>query len=682
MTNPGAIVNSAAARQSGAGGLPALLADLLIVTLGVWACYSQIVSQLGASFDQLLGYLWLPGLFIITLCLWMWRSRAAPSDLESTASENDLVGLVSGRRLLFLLALLVPVAAGYWNDWGWVLWGGSACYFGLLLYSLAGSRAQIPGGNAPASRRDLLALLIFFVVAAGVSLIFSRANHDDGYYLNAIVSAMDHSQLPVLAFDGMHDNLELPTHLITQKRQTYELLIATIATLTGVAAWAVYYLMAPVFFSAFIGIANWLLLKRWAGDSAWLGLLFVLLILLVWDAGGRSFGLSSFTMLYPGKIVMLTVLIPLIIHYTFGVLEFAGLRSWLLLFLAQAAALSVSSSGSYVGALASGLVLLVSIGPNRNALRSLLLVGAALLPNLLILTLNWLDIQSIGGLGSEGKAYGPIVLFGDNLRGLTAFLAFLLVPLIALLAGSRWAVWLVRYIALAVLIIFNPLVIALLEAMARLLTWRTMWAVPVPALLAVGAVCALGLIKGLIQGQGGPARRPALAGASAFIALMIAFVVADKPTVAGSGVFVALGQPKVYPTALLYARHINEAASENDLVLAPKEVAVVLAGLNSAPNQLIVRPLYIDHMQMYWSPEEARARKALQEYVTHGGSGSGQRTWFLNELRERSVDVVVFMAANIAAKQELHTGLVNQGFQLDMDGPAEVWIRRADVDAE
>jgi hypothetical protein len=651
--------------------LPGFFADTLVVFLGVWAFYSQILSATAASFDVLLDNIWIPALLVVPLSWWLWAHRP----VSVTAPAADDIGIpvpLPFSGFFMLLVMLVPIAIGFYNGWGWFLWVSCALYFGLLVYWSPGVNRRIYAADISASHSDWVALLAFFFIAACISLVFSRANHDDGYYLNAIVSSMDHSHLPVLSFDGMHDNLDLPNHLITQKRQTYELLIAAVASLTGIAAWAVYYLVAPVFFAAFIGVANWLLLKRWLGTHAWLALLFVLGILLVWDAGGRSFGVWSLTMLYPGKVVMLTVLIPLIIHYSFSLIEAPTARSWLLLLLAQSAALSVSSSGSYVGALATLLVLLASFGRNRDWVRVALLASLALFPNGLILLLNWLDIQSIGGLGSEGKTFGPAVLFGQNIRGMAAFVAFVSVPLLARLINSESTVWLIRYVAIATLIIFNPLVIDILEVLASLLTWRTMWAVPVPALLAVGAIFSLAALR---QPAGRTKARPAALAALVFAGLMALFVLADKPTIAGQGVFVALGKPKVHQAALEYAQYIQQLTDEDDLVLAPMEIAVVLAGMNGAPRQVIVRPLYIDHMRMYWSAEEADARKALQSYVQSGTDDPAQQALVVEHIRNRSIDVVTLLVNGTDQDEAFRSAMLAEGFSRQRDGAVEVWVR-------
>ena len=96
--------------------------------------------------------------------------------------------------------------------------------------------------------------------------------------------------------------------------------------------------------------------------------------------------------------------------------------------------------------LAVGLALLAGFRFGPGSFRVIALLSAALIPNLLILVLNWIDIQSIGGLGSEGIAFGPMVLFGKTPRGAAAFLGLLLVPLLARSVMPAYTNWLTRYI--------------------------------------------------------------------------------------------------------------------------------------------------------------------------------------------------------------------------------------------
>jgi hypothetical protein len=567
---------------------------------------------------------------------------------------------------------LLLVSIGYLLGYGWLLWAACAGYFAVLFLAIKIPLTRIQSANLFAEHRDLLALLVFIVIAITVTFIFSRANIDDGYYLNAVVSALDHSELPILHFDGMHDDLTRPNHLITQKRQTYEILVATISAVTGLTAWVVYYLCAPAFFAIFIGIANWLLLKRFAGEYTWQALLATLAILLVWDAGGRSFGLWSFTMLYPGKVVMLTVLIPLIVHFTLELISRQNLRSWALLVLAQCAALSFSSSGAYAGALASGFVLLASLDISKRSFVMICLVGSALLANVGILLVNWLDIQSIGGLGSEGLPYSPAVLFGTSFRGVSAFLLLLCVPLFALLTENKWSGWLCRYLAIAILLIFNPLVIQMLGALAKLLTWRSGWALPVPALIALGLVFAK---NSYTRNSGLNTAKISLAMPLLAALLAAVFIFSDKPTIAGKGIFINLGQPKVHPLPLSIARHINSISGEDDLVLVPYKIAPALAGLRHAPHQVAVRPIYIDHMGTNFTPDDAAARKEMQEFVTNGPADPNQWQRIFIEIINRNVDVVVIVRDPDGSFVDFEDALRTAGYSIEQFDIVDIWVR-------
>jgi hypothetical protein len=664
--------DSPPAEMTRLGRLPGLAADLLIGLLGIWAVYSQVLSATSRNFDFLLSTIWLvPALFLV-FALWLLFSNDTTQS-NAASNETPKPGTLLGPQWITLALLLGLIATGYLLASRWLLWFGCAGYFaGLIYFAKQASTTAIAlrPADLHASNRDLIALLIVILIGVAVTITFSRANADDGYYLNAIVSTLDHSELPLLHFDGLHDDLSRPNHLITQKRQTFEVLIATVAAVTGLTTWAVYYVWSPIFFAIFIGVANWLILKRIAGDHAWQALLATLLTLLVWDGGGRTFGVWSFTMLYPGKVVMLALLIPLIVHYTFELIARQNLRTWILLALAQTAALSFSSSGIYAGALASGLVLLASLSIDKTDFKRILLIGLALLPNLAMLIINWLEIQSTGGLGSEGIAYGPTALFGQNIRGATAFLLLLLLPLLAYLTGSKWAAWLTRYLALSILILFNPLVVDLLGVLAKLLTWRSVWAIPVPALIGFSIV----LVNAYrTQSASGTAYQPTYLLPLVAAGLIGLFVFSSQPTIAGGGVFIKPGQAKIDSLQLRIASHIHEVTAEDDLALVPYRVSGVLAGLHKAPNQVAVRPIYIDHMGISLTPEDAAARKEMQRFVTMGSDDPTAWRRVMDEIVSRGVDVVVVVHQPDKPTIEFENALESAGYSRTTFEIVDIW---------
>jgi hypothetical protein len=521
-----------------------------------------------------------------------------------------------------------------------------------------------------ASRPDLLALLVFIVLAIAITFSVSRPNEDDAYYMNAVASAIDHSDLPLLSFDGMHDDLSKPIHLVAHKRQTYELLVAALAEFSGQAAWKFYYVYLPLLFAAFIGIANWLLLKRWLHGRAHIALLALLAVLVLWNAGGRSYGLWSLTMLYPGKIVMLAVLIPLIVHYSLVLLDKGGARALVLLLLAQSAAICLSSSGVYIAPLTTGLVYLACFRPDNFSWSKLLYILLALLPACFALLLTWLELRAVGGFGSQGKPFDPIVLFGNNPRGYSAFIALLMVPFFMRQSTFPASAFMLRYLAISLLIIFNPLVISALEMFAKLLTWRTMWAVPAPAILAVGVVAVW---DGGLKLRHVDNRLVSGLPYAVFALLMMVFVFSGPTTLNDKGSFITLGQPKVRQHSYAAARAVFNAVEQDDLVLAPTFISVPLAGMNKAPSLVIVKPLYIDHMRHHWPDGEGESRKALQAFTEKGADNPDDWEWVIGQIVSRDISVVVLVSETTAHEQDFRAALIENGFEPKTSGAFEIW---------
>jgi Family of unknown function (DUF6077) len=648
---------------------PHYSAAIFICALGSWGLYSQVAILFGADFPTILRWLTLPivGTLVSSWIAVRWINRTEqPFGKTEAAPQSPPGSTTISIALLLLTSTGVCIAL----EIPWLYWSAAAAYFGWLILRLKPRSFTPATQSLHTSVTDWVAIALAILIAALITLSLGRANDDDAYYVNAIASTLDHPERPVLAFDGMHDNLSLPNHLAAAKRQTYELLVATLSALTRIDHEVLYYTVLPVFFSGGICLAGWLLLKRLDPKHAAINLIALLGLLVVWNAGGRSFGLWSFTMLYPGKSVFLTLMIPLLVYYSIRLADSPGPITWMMLFMAQSAAASLSSSAALIAPLAAGLVFVATVLHHRQPVRLALWTLAAVLPALFVLASTWLDLQAGGGLGSEGQAYGPFEVFGNNVRGFSAFAALLLMPLLAYQARLTNAGLLLCYLAISVLILFNPAIQALLASTASLLTWRSVWAIPAPAMIALSAGCLAQIWRKKSELKAVDSLPPLL-----LLALTGVFLLAGPTTINDSGVSFAPAKPRAR-NSLPYAVHIMERSRDTDLVLVPEQIAVPLAGLRGAPLLVAVRGIYSDHMRHNWPTGESEARKRLQQFVTEGGSSVDEWLWVLKQIEQRGITFVVLAPNAIEREPAFRTALEQRGFSRVEDAPVEYWIAR------
>ena len=587
--------------------------DAWIVGFGIWSLYGICNVYLGHDFEQLVDGLWIPALLAMLLFVRLLRRGNAnvdPAPVEASAGAPSRIALLT---LLLAGASLLGWYMGrlpYHVAWVAAL---------LHLVSLSGrgemaspARAFI---RAPrADRRDGLALVLVCVAALVATLGINRPDTDDAYYFNVIISALDHPGLPLLSFDGMHGDTSAPIHELAYRPQTYELLLAVIARLTGLAPDALYYVIFPALFAVSFALAQWLLLKLIHPRAAWLGLALVFLALLCWGDGHRTFGNFAFVRLFQGKATFVCVCVPLIVYYA---LRFSGapsVENWLLLMLAQCGAVAFTSSALFVAPGCMGLALLGCARPTRRDLTRLAIGGLTCLPLLVTLLLLRAESLHAAPRGEEGSLFDLPFVIGIGWRAPLSLFALLSLPWLARRNSLSSAPWTARYVGLAFLLVMNGVTGPLLANwVALLFSWRIYWALPIPLL----AACAFATAS-LPRTEGHSWRRPGIGLASAALAALgfLLFLGSGRWTLAAeNGVSWEWAKPKRQAREYEVARRIVEMAPPGSTVLAPEPIAGLLTSFHDGPRLVCVCERYLANLSWHWGTRESHERETLANFV-------------------------------------------------------------------
>jgi hypothetical protein len=657
------------------GRIPATFMDAWIAGFGIWSLYGICNVYLGCNFDQLVSGLWIPALLASLFLVPLLRRGNANSD---PAPVEASAGSLSWIPLLTLLLAGVCLMGWYMGRLPYqVAWVAALLHLASLFRRgemASPARAFIRPPRAEG--RDGLALALVCVAALVATLGINRPDADDAYYLNVIISALDHPELPVLSFDGMHGDTSAPIQEFASRPQTYELLLAASARLTGLAPDALYYVIFPALFAVSFALAQWLLLKLIHPRAAWLGVALVFLALLCWGDGHRTFGNFAFVRLFQGKGAFVCVFVPLIVYYA---LRFSGAPSvmnWLLLTLAQCGAVALTSSALFIAPGCMGLVLLSCANPTRRGLTRLAMGGLSCLPLFVTLLLVRTESLQAAPRGAEGFLRDLTSIIGASWRAPLSLFAVLSLPWLARRTGLPSAPWTTRYVGLAFLLILNGVTGPLLAKwVAQLFSWRIYWVLPIPLL----AACAFASAS-LLRTEGRSWRRPGIGLASAALAALgfLLFLSAGPWTLAAeNGASWEWAKPKRQAREYEVARRIVEMAPPGSTVLAPEPIAGLLTLFRDGPRLVSVYERYLANLSGHWGTSESLKRESLAKFVM-GHLPPPETRDVLQEMNERCVNVFATFSA-LSERPYIHEGLKQGGFEEHDAGHYVIWIREMNL---
>ncbi|MDJ1184780.1 DUF6077 domain-containing protein [Roseofilum casamattae] len=324
--------------------------------LGVWTLFCNSVVLRQGSFAMLLRL----SPIAISLAIagfWVTRHRIIPTKSLGEGSPDTRV-LPIGREVALPVAIAVFVTILYGITDNFALFW---CLTTLVLgFSYWRSRPQSPHDfvlplPAKGSGVWLLGLAAIAIVATAV---IYRTHGDDAFYLNLMVAALDRPDEPLMVRDSMHGLPDLPLLLPVYRVHSIELLGAAISYLTGISHLWVRNFWQPLAIAPLVVFASALYL-RVIVPRHWLTVTTVTTLLLVVLTTAAGLGNFSLARLQQGKPLFVAILVPIIIAYTLRYLAEPTIWRWLILSLANIAAIGCSSTALYAAPLT---VLLTTCG--------------------------------------------------------------------------------------------------------------------------------------------------------------------------------------------------------------------------------------------------------------------------------------------------------------------------------
>jgi hypothetical protein len=687
--------------------------DSACVVFAVWTLCCHAAVALGASLRALVAGF--AALAAAASLAWLARRRArgprafgapmafgarmafgAPAALGAPAAAGPGPGGSPRRALLALRAagLAAGLGLSVWLPHQLVAFWWAALL--LLAAAAAGCVLREPArAEAPAAGRALEAgLLLLALACAALALVANRVDLDDAFYVNLATAAVDAPAAPLLAGDTLHGVPGLPLHLPVYRLHGWELWNAALAWVTGIPALACFHFVGAALGAALVPLAL-ARLCRWLAPRCWpWAVAACVFVLLAAGEPHRWYGNFALVRIWQGKGLLLFVFLPLVQAHA---IEFAlrpGRGAWLRLAAAQIAALGCSSSALWLAPAAALSAAACALPLSRRGAGRLLLLAAAsayLLcaglaarqwmaadPALEPLALRTPEVEAMRELRQlpEESRHAPgvqldlslLLVAGDGrLRPLLLLALVAAWTLAPAGLGRRFAI-LVPLAALVVLL--DPYTTEWLGAnVTGPSTWRALWLVPVPLLLALMLVSplAVGSLARPLRGLA------ALAACVGFAWLVPApFGLAAENQVR----FAFPPRLKVPPEALRWAQLVSERAGPGSVVVAPVDVSAWLPTLHRHAQPLVVRPLYLARYAEALGAGDLELRLFMTAFVSGDAQEPQAPPRFAEGLERFGVRAVLLQ--EFAAAPRARAVLRAAGFARDLKGADyEIWLRPA-----
>lgn len=596
--------------------------DGFVVVFGLWSVLSQAVSLLGGS-ALLLGRLSLGVPFLAAAVLFLIgrssgrvrsRENCGASLVPSPDKPTPHFPALAGAAVLTAFYALTTSYV--------VFWAASCLFLGyFFLSSIKAPPIRLNRADLPAPAVSDLAVLAFLaVVVMGATLFVHRMQYDDSLYLSVAVDVLDNPGAPLMRRDTMHGIPGLPFIAPQHRPRTYDVLVGLTARLLGIKPIAAAHLLFPPLFALIFLAAAARFLRLLLGRAWLFGLVAVVVLLLINGDTESSYGNSAFVLLFQGKAILPTVMVPLLAAY--GMEFMSGLRSSLvtggLIGLGLASGLALSTNGLFVGPITAGLAIAAAWRPDRKSTVRLIWVAlACLIPIALGVFLRTRTVPTyFYAVNAAANSWLYQTMRSMNL--VWGWLAFQCFWFMAFLGG--WVFipdrarrrWMLGYSWLFLLLFMNPF---LSGFWARNLTssitlFRLYWAIPLPFFLAA-------LLTGPLFSASRPWKSGTRAALSALALLSFALFVPAQWTISpGNSATLDWPRLKVLPTFYRVAEQLSALTPPGGMVLAPEPVSSWIPTIPGHPPAVIVRRLFLDQFKSRMDPAEFLRRLTLFEYIS------------------------------------------------------------------
>lgn len=566
------------------------LLDLGVVAFAAWTLAYQLCLLLH------LGAGWAAGgaavAFSASLPLLLAQRRPA------SPGGSSLRRPPSGRlRGLVVVAAAVAAACVAFLHAAWPVAVGA--------WLMAGALGAFAGRGRPWSpaRGGAGVVLVLGLALAVLASLLLNPNVDDTNYVHLAAWVAAHGTFP--GRDTLFSDQALPA-LFFPPLNSYEALLGTIARLTGVSAPDVVYLGVPPLAAILSTLALWRLLRSWGARAPAVALC-VAVAFLLFDAGGmRELGGFWLARIWQGKAIFVSVLVPLLFALLHEYAREPTRRRLALLAAAGVAGVGLTTTAMFV----VPVVAVGTLGPVLLSGRRRV-AAAALAATLGYPLAAALFTLAVGGRNPQAYSDAemvPATLVHDVLGyGPLAFVAFLAALTAPVLIADATAARMIAGIVLIVGVLFLPgltLTIFHLTGLGEVL-WRLTWALPMPALVGLLAVEAVGRV---------PWRAARALAPVAIAATVVLWGTPVWSRAAGTGV-ATTPRWKLPPADVSAAREALADARPGDVVLAPHRVSQAI--LDVSGDVVVVDPL--DRYAHFLGSGGDVAQRLLLEQLVGGG---------------------------------------------------------------
>ncbi len=590
-----------------------LLCDTVVVAFALWTVSAHAVVAAGRGLVALLL------LYALVLAAGLWlrlRVGALPplpgqtGFTELPDSPRPTLWLLRGAALAAGVAVALSFAA---RPDVLLLWWSAVILLGLAAIAVYFRDAP---HISPAERGRSSEMLLWLLAVPGVvlALISHRPDADDAFYVNVAVAAADVPGRALLSVDTMHGIAGLPLYLPVYRVNSYELLNGALAYLTGIPAIYSFHWLSAAFAALLVPLAHARLFRiltphRWLASVAT-----VLFVLVAAGETHRWYGNFSFVRMWQGKAIFLSVFMPLVYAYALRFAVRPNLRDWAMLAAAQIAAVGCSSSALWVAPAGAVMALCSAVRPSR---RSLTIVVFGTLGSAYVLAAAWFTKASLVGPFYMGASVAPDADSGPLLTaalvtvlGDSRLLIFGIVTLLTawVFAPKGLAQRFAVIFPLAVLLgLLNPYLATWVPAhITGPSYWRSMWALPVPILMAL-------MLTSPLPSEGGSSRPRRVA----WLALLVAFAL-FVPGFSGvspeNGVQLGWPRLKVPDSVYRWAAAVNSSVPQGSHVAVPPDIDVWIVTFHHHVYPLAVRS-YLRPWANLARRDEFLGRFAMQRFL-------------------------------------------------------------------
>lgn len=290
----------------------------LVLSFALWTIYCHFITLVHASFDDLMR--WLPLEVLVTLVVligWLRRMPAgairrageparepgAGNVAEGAFSRHTIAVLTAGTLWVGLLFAGMPYA---------VFWWGSLIGLGVA-WRIGCTTNEVRTTMAPFRTRDRAIVLLVAIVAVLVTLVVTRPDPDDAFYMSIPATLLRFPHAPVLLHDTMYRMADLPLLLPVYRADSYEVLVGMLSRLSGIPHMAIAHLVLPALFAVFAVLGWARLLMRLVPERWATSLVILFLCVLALGEAHQSYGNFAFVRLFQGKAILATVMVPAVV---------------------------------------------------------------------------------------------------------------------------------------------------------------------------------------------------------------------------------------------------------------------------------------------------------------------------------------------------------------------------------